>query len=47
MANLSGYTSIIPDGVETTSGVSPSVYPLTALVTNHLAPLVSGGTLTR
>ena len=35
---------IIPDGVETKSGVSSSVYPLTALVMNYLAlVLVEGG----
>jgi len=37
MANLSVCAFIFPDGVETTSGVSSSVYPLTAMVTNYLA----------
>jgi len=38
---------IIPDGVETTSGVSLSVYPLTAIITNYLAPVLYKGSLTR
>jgi len=46
MANLSVCSSIIPDGVETTSGVSLTVYPLTAMVTNYLAPVLTGGSLT-
>jgi len=47
MANLSVCAPIIPDGVETTSGVSSSVYQLTTMVTNYLAPVLSEGTLTR
>jgi len=47
MANLSVCAAIIPDGVETTSGVSPFIYPLKALVTNYLASGVSGGCLPR
>ena len=38
---------IIPGGVETTSGVSSSVYPLTAMVTNYLALVLVEGSLTR
>jgi len=37
MANLSVRAFIIPDGVETTSGVSSCVYPLPRMVTNYLA----------
>jgi len=47
MADLSVCASVISDGIETTSGVSPSVYPLTAMVTNYLAPVVTKGSLTR
>jgi len=47
MANLSVCAFIVPDGVETTSGVSSSVYPLTAMVTNYLALVLVGGSLTR
>jgi len=47
MANLSGCALIIPDGVETTSGVSSSVYPLTSMVTNYLALVLAEGGLTR
>ena len=47
MANLSVCTSVIPDGVETTSGVSSSVYPLTTMVTNYLALVRVEGSLTR
>jgi len=46
MAYLSVCSSVIPDGVETTSGVSSFIYPLTAVVTNYLAPVLLGGTLT-
>jgi len=46
MVNLSVYASVIPDGVETTSGVSSSVYPLTTRVINYLAPVLTGGILT-
>jgi len=47
MANLSVDASVIPDGVETTSGVSSSVYLLTMIVTNCLAPMLTAGSLTR
>jgi len=47
MANLSACASVIPDGVETTSGVSSSVYPLTTMITNYLAPVVTKGSLKR
>ena len=47
MANLSVCTSFIPDGVETMSGVRSSVYPLTTMITNYLAPVLSVGSLTR
>jgi len=47
MANLSVCASVLTDGVETTSGVSSSVYPLTMMFTNYLAPLVAQGSLTR
>jgi len=47
MANLSVCAFIIPDGVETTSGVSSSVYLLTTMVTNYLALVLAEGGLTR
>jgi len=47
MANLSVCASVIPEGVKTTSGVSSSVYPLTTMVTNYLAPMPTEGSLTR
>jgi len=47
MVNLSVCACVIPDGVETTSGFSSSVYPLTIMVTNYLAPMLIGGSLTR
>jgi len=47
MANLSVCAFIIPDRVETTSGVSSSVYPLTTMVTNYLALVLVEGSLTR
>ena len=47
MDNLSDCASVIPDGVETTSGVCSSVYPLTTMVTNYLAPVLPVGSLTR
>jgi len=47
MVNLSVGASVIPDGVETTSGVSSSVYPLTTMITNYLAPVLIEGSLTR
>jgi len=46
MVNLSVWASIIPEGVETTSGVSSSVYPLTTMVTNYLALVLVEGSLT-
>ena len=46
MANLSVCASIIPDGVDTTSGVSSSGYPLTTMVTNYLALVLTEGSLT-
>jgi len=47
MADLSVCTSVNPDGVETTSGVSSSVYPLTTMVRNYVPPLLTEGSLTR
>jgi len=47
IVNLSVCASVIPDGVETTSGVSSSVYPLTTMVTNYLASVLTEGSLTR
>jgi len=47
MANLSVSASVIPDDVETMSGVSSSVYLLTIMVTNYLAPVLTEGSLTR
>jgi len=47
MVNLSVCASIIPDGVEATSGVSSSVYPLTTMATNYLALVLVEGCLTR
>ena len=46
MVNLSVCAFIIPDGVETSSGVSSSVYPLTTMVTNYLALVLTDGSLT-
>ena len=46
MAELSVCGSIMPDGGKTTSGVSSSVYPLTAMVTIYLAPVITEGSLT-
>ena len=46
MANLSVWASVIPDGMETTSGVSSSVYSLTTIGTNYLAPMLTRGSLT-
>ena len=37
MANLSVCAFVITDGVETTSSVSASVYPLATFATNYLA----------
>jgi len=47
MTNLSVCGSVIPDGVEITAGISSSVYPLTMMITNYLAPVLSEGSLTR
>jgi len=47
MANLSVCASVNPDGVETTAGVSSSVYPLTTMVTNYPATVLTEGSLTR
>ena len=47
MVNLLVCASVIPDGVEPTSGVSSSVYLLTTIVTNYLAPLLIDSSLTR
>jgi len=47
MVNLSVWALVIPDSVEITSGVSSSVYPLTAMITNNLAPMLFEGSLTR
>jgi len=47
MANLSVCASVIPHGVETTSGVSSSAYPLTTRVANYVALLFVEGSLTR
>jgi len=47
MAKVAVCASIITDGVETTSGVSSSVYPLTTMITNYHAPVLTEGSLTR
>ena len=47
MVNLSACASVIPGGVETTSGVHSAIYPLTTMVTNYLAPVLTAGSLTR
>jgi len=47
MAKLSVCASIIPNGVETMSGVSSSVYPLTTMVKNYVALLLFESSLTR
>jgi len=44
---MPSYHLTIPDGVEATSGVSLSLYPLTTMVTNYLAPMFTGASLTR
>jgi len=46
-ANLSVCASVITDGVATKSGVSSSVYPLTTMVMNYLAIVVTEGSITR
>jgi len=47
MANISVCAFIIPDGMEMTSGVSSSVYPLRTMVTNYLALVRVEGSVTR
>jgi len=47
MAKVAVCASIITDGMETTSGVSSSVYPLTTMITNYHAPVLTEGSLTR
>jgi len=47
MVNLSVCASVIPDGLETTSGVSSSVYPLRTMVTSYLVPVLTQGSLIR
>jgi len=47
MVNFSVAATVIPNSVETTSGVSSSVYPLIAMTMNYLAPMLHGGSLTR
>jgi len=47
MANLSDCASVIPNGVETSSGVSSSAHPLTTVVRNYLALVFVEGSLTR
>jgi len=47
MATLSVCASVIPDGVETMSGVISSAPPLTTMVTNYLALVFVEGSLTR
>jgi len=46
MANLLVCASIILDGVDATSGVSLSAYPLTTMGTNYLAPMLTKSSLT-
>jgi len=47
MANSSVCASVIPDSVETTSGVSSCVYLLTTMVMNYPAPVCTKASLTR
>jgi len=47
MAHLSVCAFIIPDGVDTTLGVSSSVYQLTTMVTNYLTLVLVDSSLTR
>jgi len=47
MVNLSVCAPVLPDRVETMSGVSSSIYPLTAKITNYLALMLYKGSLTR
>ena len=43
MVNLLVWVPVIPAGVETTSGVSSSVYLLKARILNYLAHVILGG----
>jgi len=45
MVNLSVWARVIPDAVETTSGVSLSLYLLTEMIMNYLAPVRYGCSL--
>jgi len=47
MANLPVWAAVVPNGVETTSGVSSSIDPLTTMVMNDLGPMFTEGSLTR
>ena len=47
MVNLSVYARVIPDSVKTTTGGSLSVYLLTAMTANYVAPRLHEGSLTR
>jgi len=47
MANLSVCASVIPEGVETTSGVISSAYPLTTMVTSYLSFMFVERSVTR
>jgi len=47
MANLWGCATVIPDGVESMSGVSSSVYRLTTMITQIFAPVLTKGSLTQ
>jgi len=47
IVNFSVCALIIPDSVETMSGVGSSVYLLTAMIKNYLAPVIYKGSLTR
>jgi len=46
MVNLSVWAPVIPDRLETTSGVSSSIYPVTVMITNYLAAVLYRGSLT-
>jgi len=46
MVNLSVCAPVIPDGVETMSGVSSSIYSLAAMIKNYLALVLYKGSLT-
>jgi len=47
MASLSVCAFVIPDSVQITSGSSLSVYPLTTIITNYLAPVLTERSLIR